>query len=60
MREQLLHVLLNLAPAIVVAVLTAVLTVRLSLRRFYAERWEHLPESLSDTGFEAIYVDLKS
>ena len=27
---------------------------------WFAERWEHLPESLSDTGFEAIYVDLKS
>jgi hypothetical protein len=25
-----------------------------------AERWEHLAESLSDIGFEAIYVDLKS
>ena len=26
---------------------------------WFPERWEHLPESLSDTGFEAIYVDLK-
>jgi len=26
---------------------------------WFAERWEHLPENLSETGFEAIYIDLK-
>ena len=26
---------------------------------WFAEPWEHLPESLSDTGFEGIYIDLK-
>jgi quercetin dioxygenase-like cupin family protein len=27
---------------------------------WFAERWEHLPENLSETGFEAVYVDLKT
>lgn len=26
---------------------------------WFGERWEHLPENLSDTRFEAIYLDLK-
>jgi quercetin dioxygenase-like cupin family protein len=27
---------------------------------WFGERWEHLPERLSDTGFEAVYADLKT
>lgn len=39
MMEWFLNFITNLLPAFLVAAFTAIITVRLSIRRFYAERW---------------------
>lgn len=55
MIENLLHAAKALVPGLILSVATAILTVRLSLHRFYAERWWDRKIEAYTSIFEALY-----
>jgi len=55
MPEYLTHIIEVLVPGVLLSVLTAIVTVRLSLRRFYAEKWWERKDEAYCRIFEALY-----
>ena len=55
MPEYLTHIIKALVPGVLLSVLTAIVTVRLSLRRFYREKWWERKDQAYSKIFEALY-----
>jgi hypothetical protein len=55
MIDNLVYVAKVLLPGLILSIVTAILTVRLSLRRFYAERWWDKKIEAYTSIFEALY-----
>jgi len=53
--DNLIYVAKVLLPGLILSIVTAILTVRLSLRRFYAERWWDRKIEAYTSIFEALY-----
>ena len=55
MIDNLVYVVKVLLPGLILSIVTAILTVRLSLRRFYAERWWERKVEAYTSIFESLY-----